>query len=136
MIRNPGLAGVSSRKGMRTGAEIEYGSLRLPQLRAGKFLVQPGVDAALKQQCFVRAAFDDAAIFEQQDEVRFAHRAEALRDFSTSMTFQFDKSPPDFNATFNDERVRGSWPLRAGLVVSDAPEKLRTLGMSATPPAQ
>lgn len=52
-------------------------------MRAYKFLVQPRVNAAGTDERIVRPAFDNPALIENEEEVRFANRAKAMRDYES-----------------------------------------------------
>lgn len=45
------------------------------------------VDALLRDQFFVRAVFNDLAVFEHDDPVEFRDRTEAMRDHDTCAVF-------------------------------------------------
>jgi hypothetical protein len=46
-------------------------------------LVERGIFAAAREQFVVRAAFDDASLFEHADEIGVAHGGDAVRDDET-----------------------------------------------------
>ncbi len=50
-----------------------------PRLGADKLAVQPGIDAFVPQQAFMRAALHDPALVQHQHQIGLANRAQAMR---------------------------------------------------------